>query len=376
MRASQHSGYCQPEGIEHDEFIQQRPVEWAIALQKARRGMQQLGAPSRATPSSWTSCSRSRSALIRSVTSRLTPTMRTGRPSAPRMVCPTPRMVRMAPSARRTLKSDLYSRSPRSAASTSALARATSSGTRHRDHASKAPLNSSLSNAIEPVHRVVPHQPILLHVPVPDAEPSRIDGELQPVIAHAQTGFAFLELALTTLSRLDFADQIVERRLEPASHVVERLREGSQFLQPAARHPRAQVSASHGLRRARNAPERRGHRRRQCRGQHEGEHQRQGEDHRRTAAADAHARQIERFRHGRDQNPVTASAVLAIRRRVGQPRFPRERPRRDVIEPELRRCCGHARRTRVPRQTCNRTLHHQSRRRERTRRSSRRSRRG
>ena len=117
-----------------------------------------------------------------------------------------------------------------------------------------------LPNAIELVVRVVPHQPILLDVPVPDAEPSRIDGELQPVVAHAQTGFAFLQFALTTLSRLDFADQIVERRLEPASHVVERLREGSQFLQLAARHPRAQVSASHGLRRARNVPERRGHR--------------------------------------------------------------------------------------------------------------------
>ena len=31
-----------------------------------------------------------------------------------------------------------------------------------------------------------------------------------------------------------------------------------------------------------------------------------GEDHRRPAAARAHARQIERFRHGRDQHPVTA----------------------------------------------------------------------
>ena len=93
---------------------------------------------------SWRSCSRSRSALIRSVTSRLMPTMRTGRPSALRMVCATPRMVRMAPSARRTLKSVLYSRSPRSAASMSALAVRQSSGTRHRDHASKAPLNSSL----------------------------------------------------------------------------------------------------------------------------------------------------------------------------------------------------------------------------------------
>ena len=70
------------------------------------------------------------------------------------------------------------------------------------------------------------------------------------------------------------------------------------------------------------------------------------------------ARQIERFRHGRDQNPVTAAAVVAIRRRVGQPRFPRERLRRHVIEPELRRGFGHARRTRVPRQTGNRTLHH------------------
>ena len=114
--------------------------------------------------------------------------------------------------------------------------------------------------------------------------------------------------------------------------------EGAQLLQPAARRPRAQVAARHGLGRARDVPERRGHHRRQCRGQQQGEHQRQREHHRRTAAASAGARQVERFRHGRDQDPVTAPAVIAIRRRVGQPRFARERLRRDVIEPELRLC--------------------------------------
>ena len=45
-------------------------------------------------------------------------------------------MVRMAPSSRWTLKSDANSRSPRSAAWTSALAYSISSGTRHRDYAS------------------------------------------------------------------------------------------------------------------------------------------------------------------------------------------------------------------------------------------------
>ena len=162
-------------------------------------------APSRASPSSRTSCSRSRSALIRSVTSRLMPTMRTGRPSASRMVCATARIVRMAPSPRRTLKSDLYSRSPRSAASTSLVARA-----RVFRHEAPGPrveraAELLLANAIEPVHRVVPHEPILLHVPVPDAEPGGFDGELQPVLARAQAGFAFLQLALTPLPRLDFA---------------------------------------------------------------------------------------------------------------------------------------------------------------------------
>ncbi len=87
-----------------------------------------------------------------------------------------------------------------------------------------------LANAIEPVHRVVPHEPILLHVPVPDTEPSAFDGELQPLFAHAQAGFAFLQLPLATLAHLDFGDQIVERRLERAGHVVERVREAVQLL--------------------------------------------------------------------------------------------------------------------------------------------------
>ena len=203
-----------------------------------------------------------------------------------------------------------------------------------------------MRNAVQPVHRVVPHQPILLHVPVPDAESRRIDGELQPVFARAQPAFALLELALTALSRLDFADQIVERRLEPGRHVVERLREGAQLLQPAARHPRAQVAARHGLRRARDAPERRGHHRCQRRGQHRVRAPAPA----RTPSPNGCCRrartgQIVRFGHRRHENPVTARAVVAIRRRVGQPRFPRERLRRDVIEPELRRCVGHARRT-------------------------------
>jgi len=84
-----------------------------------------------------------------------------------------------------------------------------------------------------------------------------------------QTGFTFLELPLTTLSRFDFADEIVERRLEPHRHIVERLRESAQLLQPAAWYPGAQVAASHGLRGARNAAEWRRHHLRQCRGQHE-----------------------------------------------------------------------------------------------------------
>ena len=55
---------------------------------------------------------------------------------------------------------------------------------------------------------------------------------------------------------------------------------------------------------------------------------------------------------------MPASAVVAIRGRVGQPRFARERLRRDMIELELRRFRRQARRTGMPGQGCNRALHH------------------
>ena len=308
------------------------------------------------SPRSWTSCSRSRSALIRSVTSRLMPTMRTGLSvraadglphaanDADGAVCPPHPEIgpELAVAAERGL--DV-------AGGTREVFRHDAPGPRVVGAAELL-----LANAVEPVHRVVPHEPVVRHVPVPDAEPGGLDGELEPVLARAQAGFAFLQLPLAPLPHLDFRDQIVERRLELAGHVVERLREAVQLLQIAARHPLAHVSASHGPRRARDVPERRGHHRRQRRGQHQGEHQRHGEHHRRAAAARACARQIERFRHGRDQDPVTACAVVAIRCRVGQPRFPRERLRRDVIEPELRRF-GRSRRARVPGQRGNGALH-------------------
>ena len=41
MRAWQHSGYCHAEGISADDLIQQRAVERPVALQQARRRMQQ-----------------------------------------------------------------------------------------------------------------------------------------------------------------------------------------------------------------------------------------------------------------------------------------------------------------------------------------------
>ena len=178
-------------------------------------------------------------------------------------------------------------------------------------------------------------------------------GEFQPVFTQTQAGFAFLQFALATFPCRDFCDQIVKRRLELCRHGVERFREGIQLLQFAAWHPDAQVPAGHRLRRARHVPEWRGHHGRQRRAQHEGEHQRQGKHHRRTAVGLAQARQIERFRHGRHQDPVMAGAVIAIRGRVGQPRFPRERLCRDVIELELGRPCRQPRWSGVPRESGN-----------------------
>ena len=80
--------------------------------------------------SSASNSSRCRSAVTRSVTSQLMPTMRTARPLASRITCPSPRKMRTAPSRLRTRKSVRYLRSPRNAAVTSAVERSRSSATR------------------------------------------------------------------------------------------------------------------------------------------------------------------------------------------------------------------------------------------------------
>ena len=96
--------------------------------------------------------------------------------------------------------------------------------------------------------------------------------ELQPFFTQTEAGFAFLQLALTTLPRRDFCDQIVKRRLELGRHGVERFREGIQLLQFGAWHPDAHVPAGHRSRRVGHVPEWRGHHGRQHRAQHKSEH--------------------------------------------------------------------------------------------------------
>ena len=54
------------------------------------------------------------------------------------------------------------------------------------------PAELLLANAVDLVHRVVPHEPVLRDVPVPDAEPRRVKRELQTLFADPQAGFAFL----------------------------------------------------------------------------------------------------------------------------------------------------------------------------------------
>ena len=189
----------------------------------------------------------------------------------------------------------------------SAVACASSSGRRHRTQASIGAGERLWLDAVQPVQGVVPHQAVALDVPVPDAERGRVDRELDPVLAGAQLTSALLELALTALPRLDLADQIVERGLEPGGHVVERVGEGLQFFESAARHSCAQVAARHVLRGAGHPPERCGHHRREHGRQNQGQRQRQREHHGRAAAPLALPRQIELFGHGRDQDPVTAA---------------------------------------------------------------------
>ena len=87
----------------------------------------------------------------------------------------------------------------------------------------------------------------------PSVELSNIEVAL---FTRAQTGFAFGKFALTALARLDLADQIVKRPLELRRHGVERFRKASQLVQPAARHPDAQVPVRHRLCRMGHAPKR------------------------------------------------------------------------------------------------------------------------
>ena len=228
------------------------------------------------SPSSWTSCSRSRSASSRSVTSRLMPTMRTGRPSALRIVC-----ADAADRANRAVRPPHPEVGPELAIATQrGLDVAGGARQVFRHEAPRPRVEGAaeflLANAIEPVHRVVPHQAILLHVPVPDTEPGRVDGELQPVFAHAQARPRSLPVRARDVFRvstsptrssndvLSLAAMSLNDCARPSS---------SSSLLPGTRALRS--PARHGLRRARDPPERRGHHRRQCRGQHEGEHQRQ-----------------------------------------------------------------------------------------------------
>ena len=214
------------------------------------------------------------------------------------------------------------------------MARATSSGTRHRDHASNAPLNAAFDHTAGTSSR--PRRAGPPRRPSPRCRArrhrSRAASGLRFRAACSRSPRARARVA--SASRLRRRD--VERRLQSRGHVVERLRERAQLLQPAAGNARVQIARGHVLGRARDAPERRRHHRRERGRQHESKHERQREQHGRAAAPRARPGQVERFRHGGDERPMTAGRV-PIRRRVRQPRFARERLRRDVVESKLRR---------------------------------------
>ena len=58
------------------------------------------------------------------------------------------------------------------------------------------------ANAVKSIHRVVPDQPIPFDVPIPDAEPRGVNGELQPLFAQTQAGFRFRATLLRLVSAL------------------------------------------------------------------------------------------------------------------------------------------------------------------------------